>query len=27
VSVKLNHDGRLYVVEANRHRVQVYQRR
>ncbi|HEY7711431.1 MAG TPA: NHL repeat-containing protein [Candidatus Entotheonella sp.] len=27
VSVKLDHEGRLYVVEANRHRVQVYQRR
>jgi hypothetical protein len=27
VSVKLDHAGRLYVVEANRHRVQVYQRR
>lgn len=26
VSVRLDHEGRLFVVEANRHRIQVYQR-
>ena len=26
VSVKLDRDGRLYVTESNRHRVQIYER-